>query len=53
VPFLVTAKSFWSVKRFFVATFKDLTFWVEKLIFKPGRASMLFSATTGAKNVSA
>ena len=49
VPFLVIAKSFWSVIKFFVTIFKDLTFWVEKFNFKPVQTLMLFSATTGEK----
>ncbi|MFN9906321.1 MAG: hypothetical protein ACK56F_09390, partial [bacterium] len=49
VSFLVIAKSFWSVIKFFVAIFRDLTFWVEKFNLRPFKTSMLFSATEAKK----
>jgi hypothetical protein len=37
------------VIKFFVAIFRDLTFWVEKFNFRPVKTSMLFSATEEKK----
>ena len=36
--------------KFFVAIFKDLTFWVKKFNFKLVKTSMLFSVATNEKN---